>query len=189
MKKILKKKLVVVPLVIIGFIGCTLICLYVANPTMFEIRSMIKEDNKILELGKIIAEKKFISNMDSVDVFKNEREGCYDGENMSDTIRLIERNQRIEDLVHQIKDWERSNEDNNIDHETFPWLDVALSLLKYPEFVKFDYDKCSVCGYEKVKLHFRSPDWTWSKMMGQAGIMVICPYCKRQTEFDCSIMN
>lgn len=100
-----------------------------------------------------------------------------------------EKTQRIEELAAQIKDWEKDGVDREEDHQTFPWSDIALSLLKYPEHVEFDYDKCPDCGGERVKLFFRSPEWTWAMMCGRGGDLIICPNCKRQASFSVWIMN
>lgn len=189
MKKILKRILLVIILAPIGLIGYALLHLYITDPVRFEIRSMMKEDKKILKLGKIVNEKRFISNTDSLKASKNEIGTYTDCRGGSEAIRLIERNHRIEALANQIKDCEKDCEDSEEDHQTFPWSDIALSLLKYPEHVEFDYDKCPDCGEERIKLFFRSPDWTWEKMCGSAGEMIICLHCKRQASFQCSSAN
>lgn len=99
-----------------------------------------------------------------------------------------ERNQRIEVLAANIKDW-RKRDDETGDSYIFPWKDLALSLLKYPEHVEFDYDICPECGNGRVKLFFCSPKWTWKMMFGRSADMIICPYCKRQVMLRPGIMN
>lgn len=73
--------------------------------------------------------------------------------------------------------------------EQYSWKDVALSLLKYPERVVFDYDVCPKCGNPRICLYFYSPAWTWTMICGVGGNMVICPHCKIQSSFDVTIRN
>lgn len=84
-------------------------------------------------------------------------------------------NNRIEALANEIKDWEK--------HENqFSWKDVALSMLRFPERVTFDYDRCPDCGHSRIRIYFHSPKWTWAMMCGKAGEMAICQSCKTQSE-------
>lgn len=96
-----------------------------------------------------------------------------------ETISNKEQTQRIEALAAQIKDWDK-RDDKTGDSYIYPWSDIALSLLKYPEPVEFDYDRCPECGDSRVKLYFKSPDWTWKRMCGRSADMIICSHCKRQ---------
>ena len=73
--------------------------------------------------------------------------------------------------------------------DQYPWKDVALSLLKYPEKVVFDYDRCPDCGHSRIGVYFYSPECTWAMMCGVGGNMVICPECKIQAEFNETIRN
>ncbi len=63
----------------------------------------------------------------------------------------------------------------------YPWKHVALSMLRFPERVTFDYDRCPDCGHSRIRIYFRSPKWTWAMMCGKAGKMAICPSCKTQS--------
>lgn len=134
----------------------------IRNMDMFEIRRMIEEDKEILESGRIVSENRSVN---------------------------LKTSHRIESLAAEIKNWKQSDNKENSTSQTFPWDDVALSLLKYPERVKFEYDACPDCGNERIKLYFHSPEWTWAKMCGRAGDMVICPHCKHQASFECNVMN
>jgi len=73
--------------------------------------------------------------------------------------------------------------------EQYPWKDVALSMLKFPERVTFDYDVCPDCGEARIKIYFHSPECTWDMMCGVGGNMVICPHCKIQAEFNETMRN
>ena len=72
----------------------------------------------------------------------------------------------------------------------YPWEDVLASMYKYPEKVeKVNDEKCPKCGGQLIKLYFMSPDWTWSKLCGRGGYMIICPDCIEQIDFNLTIMN
>lgn len=84
-----------------------------------------------------------------------------------------DRNNTIERLVNAIKDWQTN--DNQ-----YSWKDVALSMLKHPENIVLDYDRCPKCSTQRLKIRFYSPEWTWAMMCGIGFDMVICPECKSQ---------
>lgn len=134
----------------------------IRNMDIFKIRRMMVEDKEILESGRIISEKRSCN---------------------------LKASHRIESLAAEIMNWKESDSKENSTSQTFPWEDVALSLLRYPEDVKFEYDTCPDCGNERIELYFHSPQWTWVRMCGQAGDMVICPHCKHQASFECNAMN
>lgn len=85
-----------------------------------------------------------------------------------------EANDRIEALANEIKNWEKQE-------GQLSWEDVALSMLRFPEKITFDYDRCPHCGHSRIHIHFHSPKWTWAMMCGKAGEMAICPSCKTQS--------
>ena len=93
--------------------------------------------------------------------------------------------ERLEAIANEIKDWDSSKADCE---REFPWSDVALCILKYPQHVKLDFNTCHKCGKKRVNLHFSSPSWTWDMMCGSAGDMVICLECRSQ-DFNCMIMS
>lgn len=65
----------------------------------------------------------------------------------------------------------------------YPWKHVADSLLQYPDKVVFNHSLCPDCKRQRIGLFFCSPDFTWRKLCGVAGDMVICPHCKKQMIF------
>lgn len=72
----------------------------------------------------------------------------------------------------------------------YPWEDVLASMYKYPEKVTTVNDeRCPKCSGQLIKLYFMSPDWTWSKLCGRAGYMIICPDCIEQIDFNLEVMN
>ena len=71
----------------------------------------------------------------------------------------------------------------------YPWSDIALSMLKHPKSVKFDYDKCQYCGDSRIGLLFSSPKWTWNNLLGKSGWISICMNCKRQSELKIWLRN
>ena len=86
------------------------------------------------------------------------------------------------------------NEANGLEYKQplphqYPWKHVALSMLRFPERVTFDYDCCPDCGHSRIRIYFHSPKWTWAMMCGKAGEMAICPYCKTQSALFGIITN
>ena len=71
----------------------------------------------------------------------------------------------------------------------YPWEHVALSMLRFPDKVKFDYDRCPQCGNSRIRIFFYSPECTWAMMCGVGGDMIICSECKIQAEFNETIRN
>lgn len=71
----------------------------------------------------------------------------------------------------------------------YPWKDVALSMLRFPDKVTLDYDRCPDCGHSRIRIYFYSPKCTWAMMCGVGGDMIICPECKIQGEFNVTIRN
>lgn len=71
----------------------------------------------------------------------------------------------------------------------YPWKHVALSMLRFPDKVILDYDRCPDCGHSRIRVYFYSPKCTWAMMCGVGGDMIICPECKIQAEFDETIRN
>lgn len=101
-------------------------------------------------------------------------------------IQNIEHNIAIETLANDMKNWkeyEMTKEEKETFPYQYPWKDVALSLLKYPEKVVFDYDRCPKCGQSRIRLFFYSPECTWYMDCGVGGDMTVCPQCKVQAEF------
>lgn len=71
----------------------------------------------------------------------------------------------------------------------FPWEDVFASMSEKPERVKETAQPCKSCGGKVLSIYFSSPSWTWEKLCGKAGTMLICPSCVEQLDFCLEIMN
>lgn len=71
----------------------------------------------------------------------------------------------------------------------YPWKHVALSMLRFPDKVTLDYDRCPDCGHSRIRVYFYSPKCTWAMMCGVGGDMIICPECKVQAKFNETIRN
>lgn len=71
----------------------------------------------------------------------------------------------------------------------YPWKHVALSMLRFPDKVILEYDRCPDCGHSRIRIYFYSPKCTWAMMCGVGGNMIICPECKIQAEFNETIRN
>lgn len=107
-------------------------------------------------------------------------------------IRNTELCSRIESVASKIKEWEEKSP-NSSDEEVYPkltpWRDVALSMLKYPDRVVFDYDICPYCGHQRISVFFHSPDWTWAKMCGRSYDEAICLHCRKVEPYGWFKMN
>lgn len=88
---------------------------------------------------------------------------------------------KIESVANDIKKWEEH--DIAEEEHQYPWEHVALSMLRFPDEVTFDYDTCPACGHSRIRIYFHSPKVTWATMCGVGDDMVICPNCKIQAEF------
>lgn len=114
------------------------------------------------------------------------RELDWAAKELTDLIEVISNKDRIEALANEIKTWKNP--------ETwfsgrYPWKDVALSMLKHPESITFDYKHCPDCGQARVKIYFSSPQTTWATNCGVGGPMVICPHCRKQVDFKVHVIN
>lgn len=80
-----------------------------------------------------------------------------------------------------------------ITESPFPQSDVKACMrnrLNSEEFV--GHIPCPKCGQSSEKLlwiEFNSPAWTWKHLCGRQGPLSICPHCKIQVEFICTVMN
>ncbi len=73
--------------------------------------------------------------------------------------------------------------------DMFPWENVRLSLLLYPEEVKFGCGKCPDCGGTAVRILYNSPMVSWSMLAGWKGYFDICPACKTQFNYQVIMLN
>lgn len=171
-----------------------------------EFEKMVEQDNQFLSKGKIDWEAKILPIANKIaecekqlaipDValklyseehpeFSIEKHKADFGErlvrarielaNLIASISDKEVNDRIEGLANEIKNWDKQE-------GQFSWKDVALSMLRFPERIIFDYDRCLDCGHSRVRMYFHSPKWTWAMMCGIAGEMAFCQSCKTQSE-------
>ena len=80
--------------------------------------------------------------------------------------------------------------ESGVDGEIFPWKDVG-NCLNRPTF-QGGTKRCPKCGrpaYRLVWIFFTSPPKTWEELCGRCGQLSLCPKCKKQVEFLCSVMN
>lgn len=101
---------------------------------------------------------------------------------LTKNIAHTQHNNAVEALANEIKDWKKQD-------KQFSWKDVALSMLRFPERITFDYNRCPDCGHSRIRIYFYSPKCTWAMMCGVGGDMIICPGCKIQAEFNETIRN
>ena len=99
---------------------------------------------------------------------------------------LMVREYRDKETKHLIK---RMNGAGDKDKDIFPWEDVSVSVKSQKKNPIIIDHKCDKCGDNTVVVYFVSPAWTWEKLCGRAGYLIICPHCVRQIEFICSYMN
>ena len=67
------------------------------------------------------------------------------------------------------------------------WQHIAECLKKHPRPILLK-DHCE-CGSNIVSVHFCSPSWTWEKLCGRKGVIIICPKCLRAIECRLTEMN
>ena len=72
-------------------------------------------------------------------------------------------------------------------YETLSWKHIAECTKKYPRPILLK-DQCK-CGANTVSVHFCSPLWTWEKMCGRKGVIIICPKCLRGIDCRITEMN
>ena len=67
------------------------------------------------------------------------------------------------------------------------WQHVAECLRRYPRPILLT-DQCE-CGCNVIAIHFCSPSWTWEKMCGRKGVIIICPKCLWVIDYRITEMN
>lgn len=70
---------------------------------------------------------------------------------------------------------------------TLSWRHIAECTKKFPRPILLK-EQCE-CGYNAVSVHFCSPLWTWEKMCGRKGVIIICPKCLRAIDYRITEMN
>lgn len=114
-----------------------------------------ERNNKIIHNNHLLAKAEFLSSLSNID----------------DSIKT---------LIKEVENLEYKQPFP----EQYPWKDIALSMLRFPDKVIFNYDSCPDCGHSRISIYFYSPECTWAMMCGVGGNMVICPECKIQAEFN-----
>lgn len=72
-------------------------------------------------------------------------------------------------------------------YDKLTWQHIAECLKRHPRPVLLK-DHCE-CGCNTVSVHFCSPSWTWEKMCGRKGVIIICPKCLRAIDCRITEMN
>ena len=89
--------------------------------------------------------------------------------------------------------WKHSDCD---DETIFPWEDV-FECLTIPN-INHTYKQCPKCAIkndaagektEIITVHFISPNWTWERLCGREGYLIICKKHKRQIDFLITKLN
>ncbi len=78
------------------------------------------------------------------------------------------------------------NDEDDIDDGELPWEDVEPCRNDQNTVLA---TTCPNCGNKVERFYFKSPDWTWDRLCGQAGWMEACFKCKKQLKFDMDIMS
>lgn len=71
--------------------------------------------------------------------------------------------------------------------DTLSWQHVSECLKRSPRPIQLT-DQCE-CGCNLVAIRFCSPSWTWEKMCGRKGVIIICPKCLRAIDYRITEMN
>lgn len=96
--------------------------------------------------------------------------------------------EKVESLAYFVKSWNESG--SKEEYRVFPWSDVALSMLKYPDKVVFANDTCDSCHKQSiVEVFFKSPSYTWEKLCGTAGTLTICTTCQKSISYNETMRN
>ena len=72
-------------------------------------------------------------------------------------------------------------------YDKLTWQHIAECLKRHPRPVLLK-DHCE-CGCNAISVHFCSPSWTWEKMCGRKGVIIICPKCLRAIDSRITEMN
>lgn len=67
--------------------------------------------------------------------------------------------------------------------------DITDNLRRHRETAELSEVKCPDCGHHMIRFFVSSPEWTWQKLCGRAGILTYCPDCKSQHGFLLQMMN
>ena len=77
--------------------------------------------------------------------------------------------------------------------DTIAWEEVKDYVIKHGEYdANWLYCSCPKCGEQPQNLHwihFRSPPYTWSNLMGTEGYLAICNKCKKEVSYFQTAMN
>ena len=63
------------------------------------------------------------------------------------------------------------------------------SMLKQPEKVREKEDVCPACGQRLIEFQFMSGAHRWRHLAGRGGLKTICPGCRKDYGFVCTIMS
>lgn len=79
--------------------------------------------------------------------------------------------------------------DNQLKPVEHRWVEEIGSMLKHPENVHEKEDFCPACGHRLLELEYMSGAHSWRYLAGRGGLLTICPYCRKEFGFSCTIMN
>ena len=99
---------------------------------------------------------------------------------------LIVRNCKPHEVHKLLKAMQKAKDNSK---RYFKWREVVESVQKtdlLPAIVSY---KCDQCNRNAVMLYFCSPQWTWEKLCGRAGNLIICPHCMRQLWFHETVIS
>ena len=88
-------------------------------------------------------------------------------------IEIVKHNQAVKDVSSIIlsDEWREIYSDAD---EFEKWYDISLSMMSHPELVRFDSNKCPMCGHNRIQLHYIPLD---KSSIGQN--IRICTNCKK----------
>lgn len=90
-----------------------------------------------------------------------------------DALEIVKHNQAVQDVASSIisDKWEDAWS-NDVEFEI--WYDISLSMMSHPELVRFDSNRCPMCGHNRIQLHYIPLD---KSSIGQN--IQICTNCKK----------
>lgn len=117
----------------------------------------------------------------------SQAQSCIKSTENSKFIKLLP----FEELIKALDARGAEYDKHELEESYFPLEDVEACMNNVVT-TRPDSRPCPLCGKRSDELKwiiFRSPKWTWEKLMGTSGPMSICPDCGCIVEYTCLIMN
>ncbi len=93
-----------------------------------------------------------------------------------EALEYVKHLDKVKDIASEILsgEWQEICLNSDEPMDISPWDDIAYSMLRNCELVKFDYDECPHCGKKRIQLYYQP-----SENKQTCGDILICPFCKQ----------